>query len=246
MQDMSIPSLLLDIMVLAITVGFVWYGIRRGFIVMLVGSCGRLISCFGAYVGSRALSSTIYQVYLRDKLIGTVAGTVTDSFSDYDISMQISTVMQGIPGILRNMIYGLFGDTAQISEQVGEALNGSVQTISARIVDQVIYPVVYLLLQSILFLLLFFCLKVVINALSETLRNIRRCFLVGVPDMLVGALFGLIEAALCIFVVVVFIKLLVYASGAQIPMLTEDNIESTYLFKYFYNLSPFSGRWGEL
>ena len=243
MQDLSIPSLLLDILVIAVTVGFVWYGIRRGFLVMLVGTCGRLISCFGAYVGSRALASTIYQVYVRDKLVSTVAATITDSFADYDISMQVSTVMQGIPGILRNMIYGVFGDTAQISEHIGEALSGSIQTVSSEVVDQIIYPVVYLLLQSILFLLLFFCLKIVIGALSETLRNIRRCFLVGVPDMLVGGLFGLIEALLCLFVVVVFIRLLIYASGAQIPMLTDENIQSTYLFKYFYNLSSFSGKW---
>ena len=239
MQDLSIPSRLLDVLVIAVTVGFVWYGIRRGFLVMLVGTCGRLISCFGAYVGSRALAGTIYQVYIRDKLVSKVAATITDSFADYDISMQVSTVMQGIPGILRNMIYGVFGGTAQISEHIGEALFGSIQTVSSEVVD----PVVYLLLQSILFLLLFFCLKVVIGALSETLRNIRRCFLVGVPDMLVGGLFGLIEALLCLFVVVVFIRLLIYASGAQIPMLTDENIQSTYLFKYFYNLSPFSGKW---
>ena len=65
MQNISVASVLLDVMVILITGSFVWFGIRRGFLVTLVNSCGRLISCIGAYIGSRALATTIYQVYIR-------------------------------------------------------------------------------------------------------------------------------------------------------------------------------------
>ena len=243
MQNISVASVLLDVMVILITGSFVWFGIRRGFLVTLVNSCGRLISCIGAYIGSRALATTIYQVYIREKLIDSIAESVTDSFAEYDVSMQVSTIMQEIPGIIRNMVYGVFGDTANLTSQIGDTLNGTVQTAATQVVDQVIYPVVYVVLQSILFLLLFFCLKIVIGALSETLRNIRKCLLIGAPDMLAGGVLGFLEAMLCIFVIVVFIKLLIYASGAQIPLQSSDTIESTTLFKIFYNASPFSGKW---
>lgn len=243
MFQAPIPSLILDLMVIVITVGFVWYGIRRGFLVMLVNSCGRLISCIGAYIGSRALATTIYQVYFREKLIDTVSSSITGSLAEYDPTMQISAAMQGVPGILRNMVYGLFGETANIVEMIGDSLNGTVATVSTNLVDQIVYPVIYIILQSILFLLLYTCLKIVIGALSETLRNIRKCILIGVPDMICGALLGLVESVLLLFVIVVIVKLLIYCSGAQIPYLTDETIKSTSLFKVFYELSPFSGKW---
>ena len=246
MGNITVASVLLDVMVILITGSFVWFGIRRGFLVTLVNSCGRLISCIGAYIGSRALATTIYQVYIRERLIDSIAGSVTENFADYDISMQISTIMQEVPGIVRNMVYGVFGDTSSLAGQIGDTLNGTVESAATQVVDQIIYPVVYVVLQSILFLLLFFCLKIVIGALSETLRNIRKCLLIGVPDMLAGGVLGFLEAMLCVFVIVVFIRLLVYASGAQIPFLSNDAIESTKLFKIFYNASPFSGHWNAL
>lgn len=246
MDNMSVTSVLLDVMVILIVGSFVWFGIRRGFLVTLVNSCGRLISCIGAYIGSRALATTIYQVYIRERLIDSVAESVTENFSEYDISMQVSTIMQEVPGIIRNMVYGVFGDTANLAGQIGDTLNGTVESAAIQVVDQIIYPVIYVVMQSILFLLLFFCLKIVIGALSETLRNIRKCLLIGVPDMLAGGVLGFLEAMLCVFVIVVFIRLLVYASGAQIPFLSSETIESTKLFKIFYNVSPFSGHWDAL
>lgn len=243
MLQIFTPSFVLDLMVILITVSFVWYGIRRGFLVMLVNSCGRLLSCIGAYIGSRALATTIYQVYFREKLIDTISSSITGSLAEYDPTMQISTAMQGVPGILRNMIYGLFGETADIVDMIEDSLNGTVTTVTTNLVDQVVYPVVYIILQGVLFLLLYTCLKIVIGALSEALRNIRKCILVGIPDMICGALLGLVEAALLLFVIVVIVQLLIYCSGARIPFLTDETIESTKLFRVFYELSPFSGRW---
>ena len=243
MLEALTPSLILDLIVILITVGFIWYGIRRGFLVMLVNSCGRLLSCIGAYIGSRALATTIYQVYFRDKLIDSLSGSITGSLAEDDPTMQISAAMQEVPCILRNMIYGMFGETSNIVDMIGDSLTGTVTSLSTNLVDQIVYPVIYIILQSVLFLLLYTCLKIVIGALSETLRNIRKCVLVGVPDMICGALLGLVEAVLCIFVIVVIIKLLIYCSGSRIPFLTDETIDSTRLFKTFYELSPFSGKW---
>lgn len=239
MQDGSIVSLVLDLMVVLITVGFIWYGVRRGFLVMLVNTCGRLLSCVVAYIASRALATTIYNVYIHDRLVDSIAESITGTLSESDASVQVSVILQELPGFLRNMVYGLFGDAASINETVGNALDGSVTAITSAIVDQVVYPIVYLVLQCLLFLILFACLKIIIGALSETLRNLRRCILIGVPDMLAGAALGVVEAIISVFIVAVVIQLLVYCSGGQIPFLNDEAIQSTHIFRVFYNLSPF-------
>ena len=238
-MDGSIVSLILDLMVILITVGFIWYGVRRGFLVMLVNTCGRLLSCIVAYIASRALATTIYNVYFHDRLVESISESISGTLSESEASVQVSVILQELPGFLRNMVYGLFGDAATINETVGNALDGSVTAITSTIVDEIVYPIVYLVLQCLLFLVLFACLKIIISALSETLRNLRRCILIGVPDMLAGAALGAVEGVLTVFVVVVIIQLLIYCSGGQIPFLGDDEIQSTHLFRVFYNLSPF-------
>lgn len=238
-MDGSIVSLILDLMVILITVGFIWYGVRRGFLVMLVNTCGRLLSCIVAYIASRALATTIYNVYIHDRLVELISESISGTLSESEASVQVSVILQELPGFLRNMVYGLFGDAATINETVGNALDGSVTAITSTIVDEIVYPIVYLVLQCLLFLVLFACLKIIISALSETLRNLRRCILIGVPDMLAGAALGAVEGVLTVFVVVVIIQLLIYCSGGQIPFLGDDEIQSTHLFRVFYNLSPF-------
>mgnify|MGYP005782392285 FL=1 len=238
-MDGSIISLILDLMVILITVGFIWYGVRPGFLVMLVNTCRRLLSCIVAYIASRALATTIYNVYTHDRLVESISESISGTLSESEASVQVSVILQELPGFLRNMVYGLFGDAATINETVGNALDGSVTAITSTIVDEIVYPIVYLVLQCLLFLLLFACLKIIISALSETLRNLRRCILTGVPDMLAGAALGAVEGVLTVFVVVVIIQLLIYCSGGQIPFLGDDEIQSTHLFRVFYNLSPF-------
>ena len=238
-MDGSIVSLILVLMVILITVGFIWYGVRRGFLVMLVNTCGRLLSCIVAYIASRALATTIYNVYIHDRLVESISESFSGTLSESEAWVQVSVILQDLPGFLRNMVYGLFGDAATINETVGNALDGSVTAITSTIVDEIVYPIVYLVLQCLLFLVLFACLKIIISALSETLRNLRRCILIGVPDMLAGAALGAVEGVLTVFVVVVIIQLLIYCSGGQIPFLGDDEIQSTHLFRFFYNLSPF-------
>ena len=141
-MDGSIVSLILDLMVILITVGFIWYGVRRGFLVMLVNTCGRLLSCIVAYIASRALATTIYNVYIHDRLVESISESISGTLSESEASVQVSVILQELPGFLRNMVYGLFGDAATINETVGNALDGSVTAITSTIVDEIVYPIV--------------------------------------------------------------------------------------------------------
>ena len=170
MQNISVASVLLDVMVILIAGSFVWFGIRRGFLVTLVNSCGRLISCIGAYIGSRALATTIYQVYIREKLIDSIAESITGNFADYDVSMQVSTIMQEIPGIIRNMVYGVFGDTANLTSQIGDTLTVRFSQLRPRWSTRSSIRLSMSYCRASSFCCCLFCLTIVIGALSETLR----------------------------------------------------------------------------
>ena len=89
-MDGSIVSLILDLMVILITVGFIWYGVRRGFLVMLVNTCGRLLSCIVAYIASRALATTIYN-NIHDRPVESISESISGTLSESEASVQVSS-----------------------------------------------------------------------------------------------------------------------------------------------------------
>ena len=137
MQDLSIPSLLLDVLVIAVTVGFVWYGIRRGFLVMLVGTCGRLISCFGAYVGSRAEELAGYllkeqQTGNSKRAWGASKGLIKPEIFEEEISAE--EYRKGVEEEMRDAgdVYTLVGCTRYYDAWSGEDIVYAVYYKSAK------------------------------------------------------------------------------------------------------------------
>lgn len=246
MDIVTIVALVLDLLVAAILVGFVLSGMHKGFLVSLVNAVGYLVSCAGAYIGSRVLALTVYQMFLRDRLIATVNEALRDTVADADITAQVADAMQGIPGILRNMVYGFFGDSGDISRMLEEEALSAASSVSVTITDQVLYPVIFVVLQSLLFLLLFAALRVILSAISETLRNLRKFPLVGMADTLAGAGLGLLQAVLVLCVVVLVSRLLISLSGGRIPVFNEETIGHSYVFRWLYTFNPFSGGWTAL
>ena len=246
-MDMAqIAALVLDALVLLILIGTVIGGLRRGFLVSLVNAGGYLVSCVGAYIGSRVLALTVYQMFLRDRLIADVSEALAATVSDADITLQVSRALQGVPGFLRNMVYGFFGSSSDIASGLEGRLLTTASSVSVMLVDEVLYPVLFVVMQSLFFLLLFAALKVILSAISETLRNLRKFPLVGTADTLAGGAMGLIQAILVLCVTVLIVRFLISISGGKIPFLNQEVIDGTYIFRLLYKFSPFSGSWAAL
>ena len=243
MELTQISALSMDILVGVILLGMIFAGCRKGFLVSAVNAAGYLISCIGAYIGSRVLASTVYESFVRDKLVMSVSEALSDTVTDADITMQVTNALKGVPGILRNMVYGFFGNSNEIAERIEDKVLTSAGSISGSLVDQMLYPVIFVVMQSLFFLLLFAAMRVILSAVIEALRNIRRFPLVGTADTLAGGAMGFVEAILVLFVIVLVFRFLISVSGGKIPFFNEEVIDTTYVFKLFYKFGPFSGTW---
>ena len=246
MELPQISAIIMDAMVALILLGMVFSGCRKGFLVSAVNAAGYLVSCIGAYIGSRVLTSTVYESFIRDKLVASVGDALAATVTDADITMQVTNALKGVPGILRNMVYGFFGNSSEIAAQIEDKVLTSAGSMSGALVDQMLYPVIYVVLQSVFFLLLFAAMRIILGAVVEALRNIRKFPLVGTADTLAGGAMGFVEAILVLFVVVLVIRFFISVSGNKIPFLNDETISLTYVFKLFYRFGPFSGTWAAL
>ena len=121
--------------------------------------------------------------------------------------------------------------------------------MGATIADQMLYPIIYTLLQALFFLLLFFAIMVIVRSLSKVFRGVRHIPLIGPVNSLLGGVLGLVQAAVVILIVVMALNLIIGVTGDGIPYLNNEAISKTYLFRYIYDWNPVGGisaGWGDL
>ena len=100
-----------------------------------------------------------------------------------------------------------------------------------------IYPVLYILLQGLLFLLLFAACMVLVHCLAKVLRGVERLPVIGTVNGLLGGVMGALEALVVLFVAAVAVRLLLDATGG-FSWLNASIIDETYLFRHFYYFDP--------
>lgn len=230
---MNLSVLALDGLLAACVVFLVVRSYREGFLRTAVNALGHLASWAVAFVGSRALAEACYQLFFRDRLISSI-GDAIDGAAGLDLAGKLSAAMEVLPGFFRTVLAAAGLDAAVLAQEFSGHAASPAQTISVSIADTVLYPVLYMLMQSISFLLLFIACTVLVRCLSRALQKVDRLPLIGSVNALLGAAMGLVEAVVVIFVAVAAVRLLLELTGG-FSWLNASIIEGTYLFRLFYH-----------
>lgn len=238
---MNITAIIFDLLLIAAILYYFGRGWRKGFLSTLVHVVGYVLACYGAYIGSRALAETIYQLFIRQKLIRSVGDALQNSAASADVSASIGAVLQTMPKMLQGFVTSFFGGVEGLTKEFGGMLSGTAETVSIAVADQMLYPIIYTVLQAISFLLLFFAIMVLVRSLSKIFRGVRHIPLIGPVNSLLGGVLGLVQGMVIIFIVVMALHLFIGLTGGNIRYLNDEAIGQTYLFRYVYNWNPIGG-----
>ncbi len=237
---MNITAIVLDLLLIAALIYYFAHGWHKGFLSTLVHVVGYVLALVGAYIGSRALAETTYQLFIRQKLVQSVSDALQNSAAS-DVTASIGAVLETIPQMLRGFVTTFFGGVEGLEKEFGNTLMSTADSVGATIADQMLYPIIYTLLQALFFLLLFFAIMVIVRSLSKAFRGVRHIPLIGSVNSLLGGVLGLVQAAVVILIVVMALNLLIGLTGDGIPYLNNEAISKTYLFHYLYDLNPIGG-----
>lgn len=236
---MEIGALILDGLILFI---FLFYFIRnwkRGFLASLFRVLGFAIASCGAYIGSRALAETIYQLFLRQKFIKTVSEAL--STASADLTKSVEAVTGSVPKLLQGFFFDFFGGREGVTDEVGSLMSNSVQSMSVSVTDEMIYPIIYTVLQALCFILLFFAIMIVVRGLSKILRGVKHIPLLGPVNSLLGGILGILQGVLMAVIIVLALNLFNGMTANNVSYVNEQAIGETYVFKYFYEWNPIGG-----
>lgn len=154
-----------------------------------------------------------------------------------------------------------FGDIAEFAKQVGDAVplffggmaeeiaDGSASALRSvvlimqsgsssfkeAVINGIIEPCVKIFVQTIVFVVIFIIVAVALGIASKLLKFVNKIPLIGGLNALCGGLIGIVQGVIAVFVVCIAVRLITVLSGGTIMFFNSADIQSTFIFKVFYN-----------
>ena len=126
----------------------------------------------------------------------------------------------------------------RLSEVSGSVVENSadvVQTISQDIVR----PITVKLIGMAATLLIFLALSFIVKFLAKVLNKLFSFSIIGKINSSLGGVIGFFKGIVFATVLCVAISLVINLTGAGFWVFTPENIDATYLFKFFTSFSQF-------
>ena len=224
-----------DIISAVIFVLLIVYGVRRGAARTLAGLLVTFVSYTGATFLGKLISVNIYNLVLRPTIHDTVVSTVSDfshaSLQDALAKIDISKIdflnlQDTIKGAIRD---GMSGPIDEISANAGKT--------AETVVEPIVIGVMSFFITIFLFFLLWFLLSKFVLPL---LLKVFRLPVIRQIDMVLGGVLGAAEAFLLICMLAYLLKLVIPQITTDLPLLQEETIYKSFIFKHLYDGNIFS------
>lgn len=219
--------IVLDIITIAILViGFI-IGIKRGFVRSILGFLSSIASAVAASFVSGWLAEIIYNTFFKNNAVNMFSSLISNDG-------MMAKIAGGGPiynYVVNNLHMSGYDDNAIMS--ILNNVNSAPQALESAIA-----PIFIALIQGILFVVLFIVFMVLFHFLLKAMRLITHLPIIHQFDQLFGGLLGLIEAVVILFVLILVFGLISLCTSGGTGIISTQNIESSYIFKYFYYLNP--------
>ncbi len=194
---------LVDLLLLAAVMFFVFTGMRNGFVRTLLSFVSKIASVVLAYFVSDKYDEVIYEEFLKDSIVNGIEEHVAAS-SLSDASQQVSVVLESIPESISGILKAFGIDLANFGK-AASAPNGE---FSSFLEETLAGPASVFVCRILIFVIVSFIASfvfgIVINMLCKivklpVLRTANKA-LGGVLGLLNGMIFVLIVSYICIII----------------------------------------------
>ena len=224
-----------DIILAAIFILFIIIGLRRGAAQSLAGVIAAFISYTGATFLGKLLSVNIYNMILRPTIHDTVVNTVSD-FSHQTLDDSLAKIDFSAIDFLN------IQDT--LKGIVSEKMNQPIEDISVnagQTAETVVEPIVIGIMSFFITIFLFFLFYVLLRKfIVPLLLKVFKLPVIRQIDMALGVVLGVVEAFLLVCMLAYLLRLIIPQISTDIPLLQEETIYKSFIFKHLYDGNIFS------
>lgn len=217
-----------DVVAVVLLIYFVYIGARHGILRTLVGLLGYAAAFFVARLGSPVAAQKLYDSVVRDAVKLVLTRRMADLLGQGTAAA--SDITAAIPDSLRR----LMGNDAL--DAAGSALHTEADLWIESLIDSALREPILSLLQGLFFLVIFTLTVLLVRFFSRMFSRLYMVPVLGTVNTLLGGVFGVLEAALVLFVASLALQLLILFSGGGFWWLSDIIMEETWIWRIFYNI----------
>ncbi|MCL2633217.1 MAG: CvpA family protein [Oscillospiraceae bacterium] len=148
-----------------------------------------------------------------------------------DVHEQLSETMEEtLPGFSR----ASQGNIDLVAMLLTTVIKSDSQTLAETVNDNIVKPVLVVPVRVVVFSIIFAVLNIGVAIAVKSLKLINRIPVIGKINTFGGAVLGVLEATVVVFLVCIGIRLLITITGDNIIFLNTMTVNETFIFKHIY------------
>lgn len=148
-------------------------------------------------------------------------------------------VLMALPTYLSGAAEALLSDGLEAVDNALGTLTSDPGSVARYVETTLIRPSVIDIVRLVLYMVVFAVATLLIRIVVQIVRPINRIPVVGTLNRLLGAVLGLGQAALLLYILALVVRILIIVSGDGMIFFNQASVDKTILFRLFYGISPF-------
>lgn len=174
------------------------------------------------------IDTLIFASVLSEKVTNSTSiGTFTKIINDFTSSL---------PFFVSGMVNNSEPGEASAIEKIFASVIASTETdnITHRIADDIVKPYLLVPIRALIFVAIFVIIFVVLKLLSNLIRWVNKIPLIGGINKFLGAIAGIAQGAVVIFLICIFVQVIITLTGNDLIFLNTMTIDETSIFRHIY------------
>ena len=234
-------AIILDILLIAVLLLFIWWGKRAGFVKTAVKLVGFVLALLIAASLSGWIADGAYDLFVRDAVHDTLNENMMAVDSVQGIEEGIQNTLDSLPGAVTNLMqnWGM-GTPEELAASVSKTLTETTQSAAEVVEQHIIRPVVTTLIRLLCLVILLIVLLIAVNILAAIIDRIFDLPVLRTLNGLGGMILGAAQGALAVLVLVTVLQAV---GGVVEPgsLFSPQTVEQTFLVKFVAGINPLIG-----
>ena len=229
-------SIVLDLIIVFIILLFIIMSARKGFVRTLIEVVGFIAAIAVALSISAPVSDFIYEKTVRPAINKSVESTIAEGASTTEEA--IDSVLSKFPSFISNSEF-LNNTKENLSQSATDAAINDSVALSNTVSDVFIKPPLIKLFSIFVSIILIIVLLIIVRILAKLINKLFSFSVVGKINKFLGGILGAVKGFGFAIVFCLVIGLVLSFTKDGFFFITQENIDSSYIFKFFMELAPF-------
>ncbi len=219
----------LDLIILGIVLVTIFISAKKGFVKAVVETAGFIAAVILAFTLSSPLAEVTYDKIIEPPILNAVKAS-TQSAENEAIS--------AVPDFITKNAERFGVSLDEFENKISNSVSGSVLTATKTASQDVLKPVATKILGLVYSVILVIILFVVVKFLAKIINKLFSFSIVGKLNRTLGGILGFVKGSV-FAVLFCMVVALIMAFAGDFLIFTEQNISSSYLFKFIINTFSF-------